>query len=410
MWHAAGQRVRYESTRQVKKELSDLWKIPTPDGHSISEPFRPGGACWSHESLRDCIASSRTLYSTPGRLSNLGFATSCMRQLKIPKIWRRALVVAFLSQKSYWGTQRVSPTLWVTSQEADITRRAPEAACWLRLGCWSNNPANSHPGLGSLNRRVLRACLVPQCSYPPFRPRHQQRLANCDWMPASFTSGQPSYWASSQWSHIDPSTSCHGAWTSAPLSAHPFIECKRTAPQVETPICTRRTTSNQFIRQQQHTCGAVGGLPMECALDGQPYKTPRFQTRHRHPPNDPPKKSLGQAQPPPHRCRTFSLLLLQMRYGLLWGLWVWRRRTNRRPCCSPMSNPSTSPWTVWPNGSGRWNNRMAAQHLPRDLVRPSSGLNNSLKRRRRLHLLPIMTKTFLYRRFQWKKQCIKSAV
>jgi len=30
-----------ESTRLVNKELSDLWKIPKPDGHSISEPFRP---------------------------------------------------------------------------------------------------------------------------------------------------------------------------------------------------------------------------------------------------------------------------------------------------------------------------------------------------------------------------------
>jgi len=32
-------------------------------------------------------------------------------------------------------------------QEANITRRAPEAACWLRLGCWSNNSANGHPSL-----------------------------------------------------------------------------------------------------------------------------------------------------------------------------------------------------------------------------------------------------------------------
>ena len=210
-------------------------------------PLGRGGACWSHESLRDCIASSRTLYSTPGRLSNLGFATSCMRQLKIPKIWRRALVVAFLSQKSYWGTQRVSPTLWVTSQEADITRRAPEAACWLRLGCWSDNSANSHPSLGALNRRVLRACLVPQCSYPPHR-----RLANCDWMSASYSIGQPCYphrhltcWASSQWSHTVSSTPCHGPWTSAPLRAHLSIERECMASQM-TPICTRRT-AHQFI-------------------------------------------------------------------------------------------------------------------------------------------------------------------
>jgi len=39
-----------------------------------------------------------------------------------------------------------------------------------------------------------------------------------------------------------------------------------------------------------------------------------------------------------------------------------------------MSNPSTSPRTARPEGSGWWHNRMAAQHLPWDLVRPSNGL------------------------------------
>jgi len=34
------------------------------------------------------------------------------------------------------------------------------------------------------------------------------------------------------------------------------------------------------------------------------------------PRNDPPKKILGPAQPPPHRCRTFPLLPVQMGYGL----------------------------------------------------------------------------------------------
>jgi len=65
-----------------------------------------------------------------------------------------------------------------------------------------------------------------------------------------------------------------------------------------------------------------------------------------------------------------------MGYGLLCGLWVWRRRTKSRPCCPPMSNPSNSPWTAWPDGSGRWDNRIAAQHLPRDQTRPNSGLKN----------------------------------
>jgi len=82
------------------------------------------------------------------------------------------------------------------------------------------------------------------------------------------------------------------------------------------------------------------------------------------------------AWPPPHRCWTFPLLLVQMGHGFLCGLWVRHRRTNKRPCCPRMSNPSTSPWTTWPDGSGRWDNRMASEHLPRDLVRPSSGLNN----------------------------------
>ena len=79
------------------------------------------------------------------------------------------------------------------------------------------------------------------------------------------------------------STPFHGARTSAPLSAHPSIECKRTAPQIETHICTHRTTSHQFIRQQQHTCGAVDGSGMECGVDKQHHKTPHFHSRHGHP-------------------------------------------------------------------------------------------------------------------------------
>ena len=80
------------------------------------------------------------------------------------------------------------------------------------------NPFN--PCLGPFNSLVLRSCMVLQCSHPPQWPCHQRRLANCDWMPASYTSGQPSYscrhptcWASSQRSYAFSSTPCHGAWT-----------------------------------------------------------------------------------------------------------------------------------------------------------------------------------------------------
>jgi len=55
--------------------------------------------------------------------------------------------------------------------------------------------------------------------------------------------------------------------------------------------------------------------------------------------SDPPKKNLGPAQPPPYRCRMFPLLLAQTGCDLLCGLWVWRRRTNRRPCYPPTHRP-----------------------------------------------------------------------
>jgi len=201
----------------------------------------------------------------------------------------------------------VSPTPRVTSQEANITRRGPEAACWLWLGCWSNNVANSHSIPGPFDSRVLCSCLMPQCSYPPHWPHHQRRLANCDWIPASYTSGQPSNprrhptcWASSQWNHAVSSMPCDGAWTSAPLSTYLSIECKLMASQTETPICTCHTTTHQLIWQQQHTCGTVGGLPVECGMGGQPHKTPYCHLRHRHPSsqNNPPKKSLGPTSSP----------------------------------------------------------------------------------------------------------------
>ena len=73
----------------------------------------------------------------------------------------------------------VSPTHWVTLQEADITCCVPEVAWWLRLGCKNNNSANSHPSPGAFNRRVVHACLVPQCSYHPSTTPCELRLVAC---------------------------------------------------------------------------------------------------------------------------------------------------------------------------------------------------------------------------------------
>ena len=147
---------------------------------------------------------------------------------------------------------------------------------------------NSHPSPGPFDCRVLRSSLVPQCSCPPHWPHHQWRLANCDWLTASYTSGQPSNphrrptcWASSQCSHTISRTPWHGAWTSAPLSAHPSIKCCCTAPHIETPICNGCTATHQLLWQQD-MCGAVGRSSMERGVGRQPYKTPHFNSRHRY--------------------------------------------------------------------------------------------------------------------------------
>ena len=78
-------------------------------------------------------------------------------------------------------------------------------------------------------------------------------------MPASYTSGQPSYscrhstcWASSQRSHTVSSTPCHGAWTPAPLSAH------RVGMYGVANQDTLLHPTHQFIWQQK--CGALGGI------------------------------------------------------------------------------------------------------------------------------------------------------
>jgi len=88
-----------------------------------------------------------------------------------------------------------------------------------------------------------------------------------------------------------------------------------------------------------------------------------FQTPLPTLPELPFQEELGSGSTASALVSGVSSLLVQMGYSLLCGLWVWRRRTNRRPC-PPMSNPLTSSWTTRPDGSGWWDNRMAARHCP----------------------------------------------
>ena len=78
-----------ESTRLVNKELSDLWKIPTSEGHSISEPIRPEAFAAALRLLKpgkspglDSILPEFILQARSALKSWFcDFLNSCMRQL-----------------------------------------------------------------------------------------------------------------------------------------------------------------------------------------------------------------------------------------------------------------------------------------------------------------------------------------
>jgi len=81
--------------------------------------------------------------------------------LKLTTTTKPALLLRDQIPRSNVGqVAQVSPTPWVTSQEA---------ACWFRLGCWSIKSANNHPKPGAFNCSVLRAFLLLQRSYQPHR-------------------------------------------------------------------------------------------------------------------------------------------------------------------------------------------------------------------------------------------------
>ena len=88
---------RYES-----REVSELWKIPTPSDHSISDDFSDNELTSALNLLKpgktpgpDRVCSEFILYGGKALKSWLyEFLSSCLHHLKIPKIWRRAGKVA----------------------------------------------------------------------------------------------------------------------------------------------------------------------------------------------------------------------------------------------------------------------------------------------------------------------------
>ena len=88
-------------SRLVFQEMSDLWRATTPDAVNISDSFlqRDFTAALQHLKLGkapgpDTICPELILHAGAALKSWLcDFLSSCLCRLKIPKIWRRALVV-----------------------------------------------------------------------------------------------------------------------------------------------------------------------------------------------------------------------------------------------------------------------------------------------------------------------------
>ena len=91
-----------KSSRLVFQEVSDLWRATTPDAVNICDNFsqREFAAALQHVKPGkargpDSICPELILHAGAALKSWLrDFISSCLRRLKIPKIWRRALVVA----------------------------------------------------------------------------------------------------------------------------------------------------------------------------------------------------------------------------------------------------------------------------------------------------------------------------
>ena len=102
-------------SRFVSQEMSDFWRVTTLDAVNISDTFSQREFAAALQHLKpgkapgpDSICPQLILHAGAALKSWLRDSfSSCLRPLKIPKIRRRALVVAVPKLRSPWGTQRV---------------------------------------------------------------------------------------------------------------------------------------------------------------------------------------------------------------------------------------------------------------------------------------------------------------
>ena len=93
--------VDHKSSRLVFQEVPDLWRATRPDAVNISDNFSQREFIAALQHLKpdktpgpDFICPKLILHARAALKSWLcDFLSSCLHQLKIPKIWRRALVI-----------------------------------------------------------------------------------------------------------------------------------------------------------------------------------------------------------------------------------------------------------------------------------------------------------------------------
>ena len=94
--------VDHKSSQLVFQEVSELWSATTPDAINISDNFSQREFTAALQHLKPGKAPGPD-FICPELILNAGaalkswlrdFLSSCLRRLKIPKIWRKALVIA----------------------------------------------------------------------------------------------------------------------------------------------------------------------------------------------------------------------------------------------------------------------------------------------------------------------------
>ena len=113
-----------KSSRLVSQKVSDLWRASTTSAVNVCGSFTPSKFAAALKHLKpgkalgpDSICPELLLHAGAALKSWLcGFLSSCLHHLKIPKIWRRALVVAIpkpMKPHCKWKWVRKPKKTWV---------------------------------------------------------------------------------------------------------------------------------------------------------------------------------------------------------------------------------------------------------------------------------------------------------